>query len=356
MALAYWLRRFGLTPTLVERFPQQSSGGQAVDIRGVALRVTAEMELLEAARGRRTRLKGMSIVDRNGVEVQRVGDRTFSAGRLDSDDIEIFRADLCELLANATHDIEYICEDGIRTLQSTSGFVDVEFEHGKQRRFDIVVGADGVYSHTRKLAFADESCLKPLGVALALFTTSNIIGLRELELMHREDGVGVVVYPSLDASALRVAVGFASAAVDRRDVAAQKALIASRCTRLGGDLSRLVAAVATTSQFYYGDLAQIHLPRWSTGRVVLVGDAAHCASPFSSQSTSLALVGALVLAQSLERAGADVEAAFNAYERRMRPFVELNQALVDLNRKGPCPDDQMMRAKNGIDIDDLLVV
>jgi 2-polyprenyl-6-methoxyphenol hydroxylase-like FAD-dependent oxidoreductase len=354
LAVAYWLRRLGLAPTVVERFPAQSGGGQAVDIRGVALDVLGAMGLGDKVRDKRTRLKGMSVVDANGIEVRRVTDRTYSAGRLDSGDVEIFRSDLCALLADAASGIDIVHDDGIRALDVHADGVDVEFLGGAPRRFDIVIGADGVYSHTRRLAFADESCVKPLGVALALYTTANLIDLRDIELAHRQETLGVVVYPTLDASELRVGVGFESGDVDRHDVAGQKALIASRCAGVGGDLAKLVAAVETTPQFYYGDLAQVKLPSWSNGRVVLAGDAAHCASPFSGQGTSLALVGALVLAQAIARHRDDVPAAFSAYEERMRPFVALNQDLVDLTRQGPTPDEEMTRAKNGIEIGDLI--
>lgn len=87
---------------------------------------------------------------------------------------------------------------------------------------------------------------------------------------------------------------------------------------------------------------------------MLVGDVAHCASPFSGQGTSLALVGAFVLVRELIRHWDHPARAFAAYEHRMRPYVDLNQALVDLSREGPIPDEQMNAAKNGIDLTDLL--
>jgi 2-polyprenyl-6-methoxyphenol hydroxylase-like FAD-dependent oxidoreductase len=117
-------------------------------------------------------------------------------------------------------------------------------------------------------------------------------------------------------------------------------------------IPRLLKAMRKSTDFYFGDVAQVKLPRWSNGRVVLLGDAAYCPSPFSGQGTSLALVGAYVLARELQRSPADVCAAFQRYESRMRPYVELNQALVDLDRTGPIPDDIMNTAKNGITFDD----
>ena len=360
LALAYWLDKAGFDVTVLERSPEWRGGGQAVDIRGVALDVVKAMGLHEAIRELRTRLRGMSMLDEQGNEIERTEERTFSAGRLDSDDIEIFRDDLCRLLMErAGERVRYVMGDSIRSLAQDDDGVTVSFQHRGDARFDIVVGADGVYSNVRKLAFANEDAfVKPLGVVLALFSTPNLIGLDHWQLIHRDEGLGCVIYPSRDHQQLRVSVGFGADGlqVSRDDVLAQKAMVVSRSTGLGGMFRPLIDAMQDTGQFYFNELAQIHMPSWSQGRVVLAGDAAHCASPFSGQGTSLALVGALVLARELERTPADMARAFAAYEQRMRPFVDLNQALVDLERRGHVPDEQLTRAKHGIVLDDLLNV
>ena len=358
LALAYWLDREGFTTTLVERSPGFRRGGQAVDIRGVALDVVNAMKLLDDARALRTQLKGMSMLDADGNETQRTEERTFSAGRLDSDDIEIFRDDLCELLMGAMSDrVEFIYDDSIRSIDDQGDRVAVTFASGLDRQFDLLIGADGIYSNVRKQCFDDESTVvAPLGVVLALFSTPNLIGLIDWQLGHREGGVGYVIYPSHDKRELRIGVGFAipEPAVARSDTEAQKRLVAGQCAHLQGEFPRFIDAMKVTDQFYYNELAQIRMPSWSKGRVVLAGDAAHCASPFSGQGTSLALVGAFVLVRELVRHWDHPARAFAAYEHRMRPYVNLNQALVDLSREGPMPDDLMTEAKNGIDLRDLL--
>lgn len=360
LALAYWLDKAGFDVAVLERSPEWRGGGQAVDIRGVALDVVKAMGLHEAIRQLRTQLRGMSTLDAQGNEIERTEERTFSAGRLDSDDIEIFRDDLCRLLMEqAGERVHYIMGDSIRALVQDDDGVTVSFQHRANARFDLVVGADGVYSNVRKLAFAHEDAfVKPLGVVLALFSTPNLTGLDHWQLIHREEGLGCVIYPSRDHQQLRVSVGFGADGlqVSRDDVLAQKAIVAAKSTGLGGMFRPLIDAMRDAGQFYFNELAQIHMPSWSQGRVVLAGDAAHCASPFSGQGTSLALVGALVLARELERTPAEMARAFAAYEQRMRPFVDLNQALVDLERRGHVPDDQLTRAKHGIVLDDLLNV
>jgi 2-polyprenyl-6-methoxyphenol hydroxylase-like FAD-dependent oxidoreductase len=108
-----------------------------------------------------------------------------------------------------------------------------------------------------------------------------------------------------------------------------------------------------TTDFYLGDIAQVKMQGWSRGRTVLLGDAGYCPSPFTGQGTSLALVGAYVLARELSRTPGEIKGALERYESRMRPFVDLNQDLRDLRRTGPIPDGVMQNAKWGIALDDL---
>jgi 2-polyprenyl-6-methoxyphenol hydroxylase-like FAD-dependent oxidoreductase len=97
-------------------------------------------------------------------------------------------------------------------------------------------------------------------------------------------------------------------------------------------------------------MAQVRMDRWSCGRVALLGDAGYSASPLSGQGTSLALVGAYVLAEELDRAriDGDLRAGLVRYEQRLRSFVELNQALATENPGGPAADESIERAKNAI--------
>src|SRR5580658_9556833 len=136
LALAYWLDRAGFAVTLVERSPAFRRGGQAVDVRGVALDVLKAMGLHPEADVLRTRSKGMSTLDANGNELERTEERTFSAGRLDSDDIEIFRDDLCELLMGAMSDrVEFVYGDSIRAIDDQGNGVAATFASGVNRRF-----------------------------------------------------------------------------------------------------------------------------------------------------------------------------------------------------------------------------
>ncbi|WP_411851367.1 FAD-dependent monooxygenase [Stenotrophomonas sp. LGBM10] len=357
LAVAWWLRHVGFHVTLVEREPMPRGGGHAVDIRGAALQVVAAMGLLDAVQRQRTRLQGMTLLDRDGMEIGRDDTRTFSAGRLDSADIEIFRDALCDLLAQAADAPAYTqYGERITAIEQDAHGVTASFAGHVSRTFDVLIGADGVYSSVRRQVLkAGDECLRPLGGALAFYSAPNVVGLGAREWMYRDAGLGVVVYPDSQGTGLRIGAGF-GAEVDaalRHDVAAQRALVQARLQPLGGRWRALAAAAQTTDAFYFGELVQVMLPSWSSGRVALVGDAAHCASPFSGQGTSLALVGAYVLARELARSPTAPAAAFARYETRMRPYVDLNQALVDMDRQGPVPDAQMAHAANAIALFDL---
>jgi 2-polyprenyl-6-methoxyphenol hydroxylase-like FAD-dependent oxidoreductase len=356
-ALAYWLHRAGFQTTIVERAPAPRPGGQAIDVRGPALTVLDHMGLLERARDMRTRHKGMSVLDKDGHEVSRREDRTFTGGRFDSGDIEILRDDLAALLLEASQPAEMIFDDTITALEQSETEVSVTFQRHPPRRFDLVIGADGLHSNVRHLVFGDERpFLVPLGVGLAIYTTPNLLGLQDWEIGFRGEASGYVIYPARGNTELRVNLGFGMGLDEypRGDVGAQKALVAERCAHLGGDIPRMLTALAEAQDFYFGPLAQVRMSGWSKRCVSLVGDAAHCPSPFSGQGTSLALIGAFVLGCELERSGGKHGEAFARYEERMRPFVLMNQDMVSVERQGPIPDDVFDRAKNGIVIDDLL--
>lgn len=353
-ALAYWLAEAGLSVTLVERAPAPRPGGQAVDVRGVALEVIRRMGLFEAADAARTRMKGMAALDETGKEVWRSTEMTMSAGRFDAGDVEIFRDDLATmLLGRIAGCVEMIWGDSIAALVEDNDGVSVRFDGGATRRFDLVVGADGVFSNVRRLFFGPHTdFVKSLEACVAIFTAENFLGLDDWEVMFNSAQAGGVIYPARDNREMRVFLGCeAPPDVRHIDVAQQKSWVAQRFAHFGWEMPRLLAAMQGAKVFYFGEIAQVLMPRWSRGRVALVGDAGYCPSPLSGQGTSLALVGAYVVARELAAAGSDYETAFARTEAYMRPFVELNQALAIRDPGTPVPQDVLDHAKNAMSLD-----
>ncbi|KAA6223907.1 hypothetical protein CP973_20060 [Streptomyces albofaciens JCM 4342] len=356
LALAHWLRHHGYAPTVVERAPAVRPGGQAIDVRGAALDVLDRMGLLAAARAARTRMRGMSMLDARGDELWRSTEMTLSGGRLDGDDIELLRDDLTDLLYERARDgVAYVFGDSITALDQHANGVRVAFERAEPRDFDLVVGADGLHSKVRALAFGpEERFVRHLGAYVAVFTTENFLGLEDWQTwVQDDDRASLCVYPARGNTEIRATVGFRSEPIglDHRDTGRQRAVMAERLAHLGWETPRLLKAMHEAPDFHCDAMAQIHLDRWTDGRVALVGDAGYCASPLSGQGTSLALVGAYVLAAELGRADGGHGAAFARYERRMRPFVARNQALATEHTAGAAGEAALDAAKNAIALD-----
>lgn len=354
-ALAYWLDHHGFIPTVVERAPALRAGGHAVDVRGTALEVIERMGLTDPLRRARTRMRGMSMLDPDGAEIMRSTEVALSSGRLDSTDVEVLREDLIGLLHRATRaPVRYLFGDSVTTLDQHRGGVRVAFENAAPETFDLVVGADGLHSTVRRLAFGPEQpYLHHLGAYVGVFTAPNFLDLDRWQVWLRAAGVGYGIYSARDNTEMRVNLGFESGPLeyDRRDVDAQRKLVEDRLTGVGWETPRLLAAMWQATDFYFDAMAQIRMDSWSTGRVTLLGDAGYCPSPLSGQGTSLALVGAYVLADALARSGGDPRTGFEGYERRMREFVTLNQALATENPGGPPSEESGERAKSAIDLD-----
>jgi 2-polyprenyl-6-methoxyphenol hydroxylase-like FAD-dependent oxidoreductase len=352
-ALAYWLKRHGFAVTVVERSTEFRLGGQPIDIRGAALEVVARMGLKERIESRRTRIAGVNVLDPRGNEIARHTDRTLSAGRHDSGDVEIFRDDLSALVYAATKDdVDYRFDDWVAAIDNDSGMVAVTLARGSRREFDLVIGADGIYSGVRSLVFgATEPFLKYLGAYVAIFTTENFLGLKGWQTAIGTEDHGIMVMPARDDTELRVFMMFASEPLGRTlTLAQQKILLVDKYQGFGWETPRLLAALQAAPDLYFGEIAQIKMPRWSLGRVALVGDAGYCPSPRSGQGTSLALVGAYLLAAELAACGNDYSGAFMRYEERMRPFVERNQAIALRSRTDPGNDAALDDAKNAIEL------
>lgn len=353
--LAYWLRRHGFAVTVVERNPTLRPGGQAIDIRGVALQVVARMGLEARVAALRTRGTGVNVLDRSGNEIARHTDRTLSAGRHDSGDVEIFRDDLSGLLYEVTQsDVDYCFDDSIAAIDQCSGKVTVAFERGPTRDFDLVIGADGIYSGVRRLVFGpSEQFLRYLNAYVAIFTVTNFLQLQDWQtaIGDLESRRGMLLLPTRDNAELRVFMMFESEPLGR-DLTAeqQKALLVERFRGFGWEVPRILGLLREATGLYFGEVAQVRMPRWSEGRISLVGDAGYCPSPRSGQGTSLALVGAYVLAGELAQSGGDPAAAFSRYEERMRDFVEVNQALGVRGFGERAPDEEIDRAKNAIEL------
>ncbi|GAA2709455.1 MULTISPECIES: FAD-dependent monooxygenase [Streptomyces] len=339
-ALAYWLGRYGFDVTVVERSPGLRPGGQAIDVRGPALGVAEKMGILDDIRALRTGVRGMSLVDEAGKELYRSEDRTLTDLDFAGADVEIMRDDLSRLIVDAaggTDGPEYLFGDSIASLEQTENEVAVTFENSAPRTFDLVVGADGLHSNVRRLVFGpEERFIRHLGTYLAVFTAPNFLGLDHWQTMCvRADGSWGGAMSVRDNTEARVYLGFEPEeplAYDYRDTDSHKKLLADRLADGGWEFPNALTHMWNAPDFHFDSMSQIHMDSWSHGRVVLLGDSGYCGSPMSGQGTSMAMVGAYVLAGELRAADGDHRTAFAAYESELREYVSLNQQLALANK------------------------
>lgn len=345
-ALAYWLGRHGFSPTVVEIAPALRGGGYAVDFRGPThVTVLERMGVLDDLRQLQTGGTPMRFVDEAGRQLLWLP-AEFAGG-----DLEVLRSDLSRVLYERSRDhAEYIFGDSIAALTQTADGVEVEFERGAPRTFELVIGADGMHSMVRRLAFGLESrFVRHLGYHVAGWDVPNHLGLDGEALMYNVPGkLASIGGHHLDRT--RAATMFVFAAeqldYDRRDLKQQQKLIADAYTGVGWEVPVLLESLSGASEFYFDSISRVDLGTWSQGRVALVGDAA-CGATLGGMGTGTAVVAAYVLASELAAADGDQHTAFPRYEQRLRRYAQRCQQGGDRTGAFLAPRSRMaMRLRN----------
>ncbi|MEU0844210.1 FAD-dependent monooxygenase [Streptomyces sp. NPDC005962] len=330
-ALAFWLNRYGFAVTVVEKASALRGGGYPIDVRGTALDVVRRMGILPRLRDAHIDLRRLTFLDGDGGKVASVDPHALTGG-VAGRDLEVRRGDLASALHAAVRDdVEFLFDDSIDTLDQTSGHgVDVTFRGGGTRTFDMVVGADGLHSRTREFLFGpEEQFHRYLGYCFAGFTMRNTFGLSHELMMWNTPGRAAALYAVGDNDDVHAFLNFARPEPPFgafRNPDAQRDLVAEVFADAGWEVPGMLAALRDADDLFFDGVSQIRMPRWSSGRVALVGDAAYAPSFLTGQGSSLALVGAYMLAGSL--ADRDHAAGFAAYEDHTREFVTLNQDQV----------------------------
>ncbi|MDI6101250.1 FAD-dependent monooxygenase [Actinoplanes sp. NEAU-A12] len=317
-ALAFWLHRAGASVTVVERTAAPRPGGHAVDVRGVARTVVERMGLRERIREHQVDERGLAIVDAAGRRLAEMPADAFG-GEGAVAEIEIARGDLARILLDATAGVDYRFGDRITGIDGA----EVTFASGGRERYDVIVGADGVHSATRRMVFGpDQRFVRYLGGYTSYFTMPDPGGLDHWLLMYNAPGgLGAYLRPE-NGGTVKASLSFLhpEPAFDRVPRAEAERLLTERLQGGGWRIPEMLAAMPEAPDFYFDSLNQVRVDRWWRDRVVLLGDAGWCGSPLAGLGSSMSLVGAYVLAGEL--AGAtDPSHAFAAYQREMADYV-----------------------------------
>ncbi len=344
--LAALLGRAGHRATVVERDQGVLSSGNPVDVRGGAYQVAERLGVMSRLQDAATRVRELIFVDHAGRRVASMRTR-----QSEDREVEVPRADLSAILVEAGRgDAEFLFDEMITQLHPDHGGVDVIFDRAAPRRFDLVVGADGIHSGVRRLAFGPEAdFVQHLGMYVATAQLGIPLERDDVVIMHNEPGTAVALHPG--AGSPGVAFMFRSQArIDHRDSDAARQLLKGTYRNGGWRTEELLSAYLAAEDVYFDSVTRIRMSSWSRGRVTLLGDAASCVSLFGEGSSS-AMEGAATLAASLAASPHDIPSALARYESAHRAVTRPRQRgvwiashlLIPRSQLGMTLRDQVLR-------------
>lgn len=327
-SFAYWMHRAGHQVTLVEAAPNFRTGGYLIDFWGLGYTVAEKMGIAEDIRKLGYRVNEVRAVGADGRARASFGVDAIRRATKDRY-TTVARGDLASTIYRTVeNEIETIYSESITSLDNGHDRVSLTFRHTGPREFDLVVGADGLHSTVRQLAFGPEvNYAHYLGCQVAAYVIDGYRPRDELVFMtHNLPGRQISRF-AMDGDRTLVLLIFRSSAPRVPDtLESSKELVRHHFADAGWEATEILAALDDVDELYLDVVSQIRMDRWSTGRVALVGDAAACVSLLAGEGTGLAMVESYVLAGELARAEADLPRAFAAYESRLRRFVEGKQA------------------------------
>ncbi len=331
--LAYWLEHYGFEVTLVELAPRPRTGGYIIDFWGLGYDVADRMHLVPALARAGYQVQDLRFVDGHGRRVGGFGVEVFrrlTGGRYVSLPRSVLARLIYDAIASRT---TTVFGDSITALAQSDEGVDVSFERAPPRRFDLVIGADGLHSSVRRLAFGRQDLFeKYLGYVVAAF---EVEGYRprdeDVYVSYCVPGKQVARFAMRDDRTLFLFVFAADEPppVAAHDTPAHKDIVRAQFNDAGWECTQILAAMDSCETLYFDRVSQIRMPSWSRGRVALLGDAAFAPSLLAGQGAALSMAAAYVLAGELAQARGDHVRAFVRYETLLRSFMDSKQKSAE---------------------------
>lgn len=326
--LAFWLKKLGFNPTIIEISPGLRKGGYAIDFMGAGYNVAEKMEVISALKMVDINFSKLVFVDNNNKEKGSMNYRkikNFLNGRA----FTLLRSDLAKVIYQSIDkDVEIIFGDTITKIDQSEKEVSVTFRSGETRNFDLLVGADGLHSNVRNLVFGDEMQFeKYYGYYTSSFSIDNFSLGNSAFVMYNVPYKQVAVYSKSEnkSNTFFIFTSPEKLSYQHHDIGKQKQILKSEFQDSGWKCPELLSQIDSTTDFYFDSVSQIKMDNWYKGRITLVGDAGYCPSLLSGKGSTLAMVGAYILAGELKQANGNYKTAFEQYEILFKPFMDKKQ-------------------------------
>ena len=322
--LAFWLLKSGHEVTIVERAPELRAGGYLVDFWGAGFDVAERMGIVPELRRRGYVFTDAMAIDRSGRRIASI--KPAKVMKSGENYLSIVRSELSAVIYDALEKAaELILGDSVTALEDDGTVVRVAFEKSPPREFDLVVGADGLHSAVRRLAFGpDEDYERYLGIVFAAFETKGYRPRNDLVAMMYADLGFQVLRLSLENDNTLFLISVRHDGPLPEDRAAQEEVLRTALHDGGWETPAILEVMPGATDFFFDSVSQIRMPSWSTGRVTFVGDAGGAPSFLAGQGSALAMVGAYTLAAELAQTE-DHALAFARYEERVAPLIRSKQ-------------------------------
>ncbi|MFK5977735.1 MAG: FAD-binding domain [Rhizobiaceae bacterium] len=325
--LAYWLKHYGHEPVLFEKSPTLRTGGYIIDFWGAGYKIADKMGIIPTMMKDAYIMERIRTVTAGGYTTSSLNVKSFmklNDGRY----MSIARSELARNIYNACDGIETRLATSVTGFEDHDDKTEVQLSNGKSEDFDLLIGADGLHSHVRELAFGpQENFEKHLGFYVAAFTLSNYQPRDELTyLSHTVPGKQVSRISLRNNETLFLFI-FAKNLVSAQpeNEADEKTILREIYGDMGWETKAILSRMDEVENIYFDRISQIRMPQWTKGRVALIGDAAACASLLAGEGTGLAMTEAYILAGELHRADGDYKQAFRIYQTRLQSHLKEKQ-------------------------------
>lgn len=340
VAIAFWLKKFGFNPTIVEVAPKLREGGYAIDFMGAGYNVAEKMGILPALEKADMDISKLVFVDKNDKEK---GSMNYQKIRklMNNRALTLLRSNLAKVIYNSLDkDIQIIFGDTIHKIEQDEEKVIVTFRSGLKSSFDLLIGADGLHSNVRNLIFGNEQQFeKYYGYYTSSFTIENFSYEGRTFSMYNIPFKQVAVYTYNEnmTGTFFIFTSPEKLLYERHDIVKQKQILKDEFMNIGWKCPELLSKIDNTSDFYFDTVSQVKMENWARGRITLVGDACYCPSLLSGKGSTLAMVGAYILAGELKQANGNYKIAYEQYENIFKPFMDKKQKAAKAFAKSFVP-------------------